>query len=221
MHHSTLQRIAVGFVSVAAVGTLGLTVLTGPIGSAAASSPPVLKRVSPISGPTETSIAVKIHGKGFGTVPGATTVSFGGTPAVSVNCTSPTLCTAVTPNLPIGPATVSVTTGGTTLNTQPFTVTTYAPPIVRLVLNAKDNVEFSLSQLVDKYPAQGGPGNDYVVIENTTSVPQSLTTNNLGPATIASGASEGFTMAADNGPYIYFTSHTPTKTLTVNTKTPS
>ena len=221
MRLSPLPRTLVAFTSIVAAGVVGFTVLGGPLGSAAATSPPVLTRVSPISGPAETSIAVKLHGRGFDTIAGATTVSFGGSPAVSVYCKSPTVCTAVTPNLPAGPASVSVTTGGTTLNPQPFTVTSYTPPVVRLVLNARGNTEFSVSQLVDKYPSQGGPGSDYVVIANTTPVSQTLTTNTLGPATIASGASEGFSMAADHGPYIFFTSHTPTKTLTVNTKTPS
>jgi len=116
---------------------------------------------------------------------------------------------------------VTVTTGGNTLNPETFTVAPYSPPLVRLVLNARGKVEFSVGMLTDKYPAQGAPGNDYVVIENTTAVTQNLTTNSLGTASIAPGDSEGFVMAADDGPYIFFTSGSPTKALTVKTKQPA
>jgi hypothetical protein len=78
-----------------------------------------------------------------------------------------------------------------------------------------------MGMLMDKYPAQGTQGNDYVVIENTTAVAQNLTTNSLGSASIAPGDSEGFVMAADDGPYIFFTSGSPAKTLTVKTRHPA
>ena len=59
------------------------------------------------------------------------------------------------------------------------------------------------------------------MIENTTAETQNLTTNSLGTASIAPGDSEGFVMAADDGPDIFFTSGSPTKTLTVKTKPPA
>jgi hypothetical protein len=47
---------------------MGLVSLTGAVatsGPAAASNPPIVTRVSPISGPAETSIPVTVHGRGF------------------------------------------------------------------------------------------------------------------------------------------------------------
>ncbi len=221
MRHSFRVSVAAALATASVMGVVALTSTVATSGAAAATSPPMVTRVSPISGPAETSIPVTIHGRGFDTTAGAVTVSFGSTPAVSVYCKSPSSCTAVTPNLPVGPYSVNVVTDGDTLNPVTFTVDTYNPPLVRLVETYRGVVEFSSSHLSDKYPAQGAPGNDYVVIENQTPVSQSLTTNLLGPATIASGAEEGFSMPADNGPYIFFTTGTPVKALTVDTKNPA
>jgi uncharacterized protein (TIGR03437 family) len=222
MRHIPLRSLLIASLAVsAALGTSALVGFIGPTGPAAATSAPTVKRVSPIGGPADTSIPVAIHGRGFDTTVGATTVSFGGTPAVSVDCTSPSLCRAISPNLSAGTVDVTVTTDGMTLNPETFTIAPYSPPLVRLVLNARGTVEFSMGMLMDKYPAQGTQGNDYVVIENTTAVAQNLTTNSLGSASIAPGDSEGFVMAADDGPYIFFTSGSPAKTLTVKTRHPA
>jgi hypothetical protein len=222
MRHMSRKSALVATLTLStAFGTLALAGLLGPTSPAGAHAAPTVRRVSPISGPADTSISVAIHGRGFDTAAGATTVSFGGTPAVSVDCTSPGLCRAVSPNLGVGTIDVTVTTDDTVLNPETFTVSPYSPPVVRLVLSARGVVEFSSSGLMDKYPAQGAPGNDYVVIENTTAVTQDLTTNSLGPASIAPGDSEGFVLAADDGPYIFFTSGSPTKALTVKTRQPA
>ncbi len=221
MRHSFGVSVAAALVAAGAMGVVALTSTVASSVPAAASNPPVVTRISPISGPADTSIPVVIHGHGFDTAAGAVTVSFGSTPAVSVSCPSPSSCTVVTPNLPEGVTSVTLVTNGTTLNSEPFTVNAYSPPLVRLVLSAKGHVEFSSRRVTDKYPAQGAPGNDYILIENQTAVSQSLTTNLLGPATIAAGAEEGFSMPADNGPYIFFTSGTPTSALTVDTKNPA
>jgi hypothetical protein len=52
-----------------------------------------------------------------------------------VDCTSPSLCRAISPNLSAGTVDVTVTTDGMTLNPETFTIAPYSPPLVRLVLN--------------------------------------------------------------------------------------
>jgi hypothetical protein len=224
MRHSVRVTVATVLIAGSVMGVLGLVALSSSVATsvpASATNPARVTRVSPLSAPADTSITVTIHGHGLDTTAGATKVSFGSTPAVSVDCLSPSVCTAVTPNLPVGSYDVNVVTKGDTVNPVAFAVVAYDPPLVRLVLNARGVVEFSVGHVLDRYPAQGASGNDYVVIENQTAVPQSLTTNLLGPATIASGAQEGFSMPADNGPYIFFTTGKSNKALTVDTRVPA
>jgi hypothetical protein len=208
-------------VTSASLGSLALAGIVGPSSTAGASAPPSVTRIAPITGPAGTSIPLSIHGHGFDTTVGATTVSFSGTPAVSVDCASPSLCKVVTPNLVAGTVSVTVTTDGTPLNSETFTVTSYSAPLVRIVLNAKRNAVFSVHQLVDSYPAPGGLGNDAVVIENRTAVSRTVTNSSVGSMTTAPGDSYSFTLLADDGPYVFFTTGSPTSALTVKARNPA
>ena len=105
----------------------------GLIQTAHASMPlvaaPVPTGISPSVGSTEGGTAVTLSGADF--VVGATTVAFDGQVARLYQFTS-TSITAVTPRHAPGPATVTVTTGGTTATlTTPFTY--LPPPTVREV----------------------------------------------------------------------------------------
>jgi hypothetical protein len=177
-----------------------------------------VSRIAPVSAPAGTSIALTIHGHHFDTTIGATTVAFDGTPAVSVDCTSPSVCSVVTPNLAVGPVSVVVTTDGVPLNPETLTVVPYSAPLVRIVDNAMGKAEFSVHSLSDAYPAQGAPGFDAVTIQNTTAVSQTVTSATESPVTLAPGDSNTYALTADLGPYIFFTSGVPTAALTVKTK---
>jgi hypothetical protein len=62
--------------------------------------------ISPATGGMQGGTAVTISGQGFAVWPQTTSVTFGGVPALSVNCTSSTSCTAWAP--PHDPGSVSV-----------------------------------------------------------------------------------------------------------------
>jgi hypothetical protein len=80
-----------------AASKVGVTV-TGP-GGTSISKPykftPVVSSLTPNSGPAAGDTSVSVSGEGF--VPGATTFKFGTTLAQSVECTSSTFCTVVSP----------------------------------------------------------------------------------------------------------------------------
>ncbi len=184
----------------------------------AATPVPSVVRIAPITAPAGTSIAMTVYGHHFDTTIGATAVTFDGIDAVSVDCVSPSTCKVVTPNLPPGTVSVVVTTDGTPLNPETLTVTSYVAPLVRIVDDAKGVAVFSQHTLADSYPAQGLPGNDAVTIQNTTGVVQTITNTTTGPVALPPGGSETFSLAATLGPYIFFTTGTPTSALTVKTK---
>jgi uncharacterized protein (TIGR03437 family) len=208
------SRRAAGVVAVGALLVLAFS-------SVASASPGLqLKRLKPASGPEYASSTIDIKGKGFNTTPGATTVSFGGTAAPSVTCSSSTLCVVTTPDLPEGPVAVTVTTGASTSTAQTFTATTYDPPIV-LIKSKKSGARFSKTHLTDSYPAIFDTGNIYLNIENVTTSSQAVTDNVSGPGTftLEPGDTEGFNVPAVLGPYTFTItgSASPKATLTVTT----
>lgn len=82
-------------------------------------APPTVTDVSPNSGPAAGGHTVTVRGTGF--VPGATTVTFGGTPAAAVTVVSGTLLRAVTPR-GVGAVQVAVATpGGRSVAVDPYT----------------------------------------------------------------------------------------------------
>ena len=208
-------------IAVASTAALGLGSLFSVVGAAAASAAapiPSVTRIAPISVPAGTSIALVVHAHHLDTAIGATTVAFDGVPAVSVDCVSPSLCKVVTPDLGTGTVSVVVSTDGVPLNPETLTVVPYAAPVVRLFTNARGNADFSVHALTDAYPATGATGFDAVTIQNTTATTQTVTNTVVGDVTLAAGTSATYALQADLGPYIFFTSGTPTSTLTVKTK---
>jgi len=188
------------------------------VGTATAKPLPSVTRIAPISAPAGSSIPIVIHGHGFDTTAGMTTVAFDGTPAVSVSCTAPSKCTAVTPNLTVGAVSVVVTTDGVALNPETLTVTAYAAPVVRMLLNAKGHTIYGVYHLMDAYPAQGAPGYDSVTIQNTTAADQTLTGPLVPTTLIPAGSSQTFSLLKTGGPYVFFSSTTPTASLTVKVR---
>ena len=221
MSVTLFRRALVALALVPAAGALALAGVAVASGPAGASGSPSVTRISPISVPAGTSIPIKIHGHGFDTAVGAASVSFGGTPAVSVSCSSPSSCVAVSPNLTVGSVQVVLTSNGTALNGETLTVNAYDPPLVRLVSNAKGRTVFSVGGLSDNYPATGAEGYDAVTIENTTDASQTFTSTPTGDVTLAAGDSDTVALAADDGPYVFYTtSDSHTSTLTVKTHAP-
>ena len=219
MHLSTSRSVRLAALAAsAALAAAALVTSVGATEASATPSPPTVSRISPITAPAGTSIALKVHGHRFDTTIGATTVAFDGTPAVSVDCVSPSVCNVITPNLDAGTVSVVVTTDGMALNPETLTVVPYAPPLVRLVTNAKGNTVFSTHSLPDGYPAQGAPGYDAFALENTTAASETVTNSTTGPITLDPGDSTTVSLAADAGPYVFFTSGMPTSALTVKTK---
>jgi len=88
-------------------GKINVTVTT-PIGTSALSTKdyfkylPTVTGVSPNSGSKTGGTSVTVSGSGFGLGTTATIIKFGTTKATSVNCTSTTACTVVSPAHPIG-----------------------------------------------------------------------------------------------------------------------
>lgn len=70
---------------------------------------PTVTGVTPSSGPASGGTAVTLTGTGFGLNEGETQITIGKLPASSVNCTSITTCTAVTPAHKVGSANILVT----------------------------------------------------------------------------------------------------------------
>jgi uncharacterized protein (TIGR03437 family) len=219
MHLSTTRSARLAALAAsAALAAAALVTTIGATEASATPAPPTVTRIAPITAPEGTSIAMKIHGHRFDTTIGATTVAFDGTAAVSVDCISPSVCNVVTPNLSAGTVSVVVTTDGVALNPETLTVVPYAAPVVRLVTSAKGHTEFSVHHLSDGYPAQGAPGSDAFVLENSTADSQTVTNSTTGPITLAPGDSTTVALVADLGPYVFFTSGSPTSALTVKTK---
>ena len=214
---SRARRIVAMAASAVLVSGVVATTLS-VIPAQAATPVPSVVRIAPITAPAGTSIALTVHGHHFDTTIGATTVAFDGVEAVSVDCVSPSTCKVVTPNLTPGTVNVVVTTDGTPLNAETLTVTSYEAPLVRIVDDAKGVAVFSQHSLADAYPAQGSPGNDAFTVQNATGVAQTITNSTTGPVSLPPGGSETFALAADLGPYVFFTAGTPTSALTVKTK---
>jgi hypothetical protein len=93
---------------------------------------PVVQSVTPSSGPTSGGTTVSIQGANF---LGATSVTFGGTPAASFTVNSSTQITAVSPAHAAGPADVQVATpnGTSAVNANDVFQYTSAVPIVTSV----------------------------------------------------------------------------------------
>lgn len=123
-----------------AAGPVGVTVQT-PAGTSApvtytyetSPAPPVVTLVAPPTGTMDGGTAVTITGSGF---TGATSVTFGGTPATAVTVDSDTQISATTPAHAAGPVDVAVTTPvGTSTVPGLFAYLPVAapPPVVVLV----------------------------------------------------------------------------------------
>ncbi len=218
MHQSMSRFVRPILLTASGALAVGAVVAAAATPAAAGTVIPSVSRIAPITVPDGASIAMTVHGHHFDTTIGATTVAFGGVPAVSVDCVSPSTCKVVTPDLSVGTVDVVVTTDGTALNPETLTVVPYAAPLVRIVDNAKGVAKFSVGGLTDSYPAQGVNGFDAVTIENTTTDVQTVTNTAVGDVTLAPGASNTYALQADLGPYIFFTSGIPTASLTVKTR---
>ena len=70
---------------------------------------PTVTNVSPGNGPSAGGTAVTVTGSGFGLGATATKIKFGATLSKSVNCTSSTQCTAVSPQHEAGTVDVTAT----------------------------------------------------------------------------------------------------------------
>lgn len=96
---------------------------------------PTIEKIEPSSGPAAGGNTVTITGTGFATGAGATAVSFGGTPATSINVTTATTLTAVVPQHAEGVVDVIITVAGaSTVNTPQdnYTYTANAPVVSSL-----------------------------------------------------------------------------------------
>jgi hypothetical protein len=89
-------------------------------------SRPVVTGLNPSVGLAEGGDSVTVSGSGFSTMPGATSITFGGAAAGSVSCPSTTQCTATSPP-GIGTVSVLVTVGGQTSADTPADNFTYLP----------------------------------------------------------------------------------------------
>ncbi len=195
----------------------------GSIAEAASAAPVTqIKSIYPSSGPEFSSIPVTVHGTNFNTAPGGTTVSFGGEPATSVTCSSPHICTAMTPMLTEGAVPVTVTSySETSTNTVTFTYQKYAPPVVTITTKNASPV-FSKSKLKDRYPGIFTPGNVYLQILNSSSATVMLT-GPTGTISLEPGLTAGYNVPIqESTPYIFKIGSGAGKkqTLTLSTKTP-
>ena len=121
----------------AGTGTVDITVSIGSSTSATseadrftyvpASTAPVLKKLSPKSGPAVGGTSVVIGGTGF---TGVTAVKFGATDAASYTITTPTSITAVSPSSTSGKVDVTVTTPNGSTQTSKSDVFTFGAPTV-------------------------------------------------------------------------------------------
>lgn len=198
--------------------------LFGVVGSASASPTAQIKKITPTSGPELSSIPVKITGSNFNTAPGETMVSFGSEPAISVSCTSSTVCTAMTPELPEGAVDVSVTSNGVTSTaTVTFDYETYSPPTDPVISGgALGFPVFTKANLTDRYAGIFDPGNIYLQIPNDTE--EVLKMNGPeGLFTLNPGESEGFNLPVREAtPYVFRVDSGASNRefLTLHTKTP-
>ena len=100
-----------------APGSLNVTVTT-PAGTSATSSvdlfkyTPTITKVTPNTGSTAGGTSVTVSGSGFALGASATIIKFGGAKAASVNCTSSTTCTVVSPAHVAGAVDVKATVSG-------------------------------------------------------------------------------------------------------------
>ncbi len=195
----------------------------GPTGLASAATPVTqIKKIVPASGPELSSIPVEVKGSNFNTAPGATTVSFGGEPALSVSCESTKVCTAMTPELIAGPVEVTATSNGMTSTTPiTFTYETYSPPLVKIIPKPSAPV-FSKTKLLDRYAGIFDPGNVYLQIENTL-FDAATVKGPTGLIKILSGETAGYNLPVNEStPYVFTIAYAfaNRQTLTVSTETP-
>jgi hypothetical protein len=211
-----------GLATLVATIPLGTLALIGP--AAAAASATQVTSVSPASGPELTSVPVKIRGSGFSTVPGATTVSFGGAPALLVTCKSHRVCTAWTPEAGTsGPVTVTATVGAST-STNPvmFTFTELAFPLVNIVTSNGTTI-FDKRKLIDETPTPfGGPTmSNGIALEivNTTTSTQTVISNVIGELELTPGSVATVEMPAETRALFTLTG-SPKAKLHVRAKAP-
>lgn len=204
----------------AALASLAATaVLVSPASAAASTS---LSKIKPASGPELASSTVTLHGKGFSTIPGATEVTFAGQAALSVTCSSSTVCVATTPtDIAEGSVPVIVSSGGSVSAPQMFDFTAYSPPTVDILTSMKGAAQFKKRKLKDFYPAIFDAGNIYLNITNTTSSTVTVTGNfALGSFELPAGENEGLNIPAQSTPYTFTItgSSSPRATLTVQSE---
>lgn len=125
----TVPNLNSGSVTVTVVseGKASSTSQIFTVGQAAPS--PSISTLNPSSGLVGATVV--INGQNFNSTPGNNSVNFGGTLITPSNA-SPTQLTVTVPNLPVGPAAVTVTTGGQSSNSVNFTVTAPSPVITAL-----------------------------------------------------------------------------------------
>jgi hypothetical protein len=80
---------------------------------------PTVTGVIPAHGPIGGDINVAVHGSGFGLGTSATTIKFGRVPGSSVDCTSTTICTVLTPAASAGPVAVTASVSRKTSRPSP------------------------------------------------------------------------------------------------------
>jgi hypothetical protein len=125
-------------------GTLALaasrTILGSPVAlSATSAAPPTLASVNPISGLRGSSTTVTLSGANFSTLDTGSTVQVAPATGVTVsnvtvlNASTITATLTIAGNAPATARTISVTTGGFTTNTVPFTVTSPPPPTLTAI----------------------------------------------------------------------------------------
>jgi hypothetical protein len=217
MHRIPIRILALASLALPVVFALpGVTIASASRGLA-------ITKLVPNSAPEFTAVPVKIVGSGFDTTPGATTVSFGGTPAEDVNCKSSRVCTVVTPFIADGPVEVTVTVGEVTSNPLEFLSEVYRPPLVSIE-PVRGSFEFAETRLTDRYAAIFTPGNVYLQIKNSTLTSQTIT-GPTGPVTLEPGEIEGYNVPVQEATPYEFTLEGAAKPakgkLTVKTKAPA
>jgi hypothetical protein len=192
--------------------------------SAAYAAAPTITSLSPSTGPIFSSIPVKIHGSGFSTEAGGTTVTFGSEASTSVTCTSTKLCTAETPagfGLS-GPVSVTATVGGITSNAATYTAEGYSPPVVKIITRPEGPIFGQAREVVDTYPGIFASGNVYLNIENTTEGIVTITANHgLPTLEVGPGETAGYNIALSSEPYEFSidgATHEHNRILIVKTK---
>ncbi|MGW3010119.1 IPT/TIG domain-containing protein [Streptomyces sp. NPDC001219] len=162
-------------VAPAGTGTVQITVTT-PSGTSNGlpytyAGAPTLTGISPNSGPTAGGNTVILTGTNL---TGATSVTFGGTPATSVTVISPTQITAVVPAATAGPVDVTVTTPGGT-STLPKAYFYVSAPVLAAVfplsgpLGGGNTVTLTGTHLVEATAVRFGstPATSFTVVSDT------------------------------------------------------